>query len=395
MVGVRTAGVIGVLCLGYLWFLFGIVWMPSNKFYQQGLVILLWLPALIAAVSLRKRLILVWQANKVFLGLLLMLLTWAALSTFWSVAEEPLKELKRVLYIGLFLVLFLVLAEVRPAFVWKGLGLAFVALALSCPVSFYLFYVQDMQPLRARLLGIGLAGHPILGAYVMALAVMWGLQFMPRVGWQRFVWGALVGLLVLFIALGQSRGAMLALGLAALSMPFWRRGRVAWLVSLSTCAIAIFGFVMFMPLIIARGFSYRPEIFTSSLHMIMQSPWLGLGIGAEYRVVTANFPNGFDHSHNAFTHVAIELGLPGLLLWSGLWMAAFKVAWIERASWKGRLLLSSLLVSFVALQFDAASLWGTPRAEWFVTWLPIGLALALAAQRARSGSCSAQVQGPS
>ena len=52
MVGVRSAWAVGVLCMGYLWFLFGIVWVPSNKLYQQGLVLLLWLPVLLAVLSL-------------------------------------------------------------------------------------------------------------------------------------------------------------------------------------------------------------------------------------------------------------------------------------------------------------------------------------------------------
>ena len=385
MVGVRSTWAVGVLFAGYLWFLFGIVWLPSNKLYQQGLVLLLWLPALVALFALYKRLQPIWSANKVFLGLLLALLTWAALSTLWTVAEAPLKELKRVVYVALFLAFFLILAELRSAFVWKGLGLAFVALALSCPVSFYLFYVQGMNPLEARLDGMGQAGHPILGAYVMALAVMWGLQFIPRQPWQRLVWAGLISVLIAFVVLGQSRGAMLALALALLSMPLWNGGRIAWLVALITCALAVVGAVMFMPFILQRGFSYRPEIFASSVQMIMDNPWLGLGVGADYRVYTANFPDGFDHSHNAFTHAAIELGIPGLLLWSGLWLAAFRVAWLERFSWEGRLLLSSLLVSFVALQFDAASLWDSPRAEWFVTWLPIGLAMALVVRRGGAG----------
>lgn len=378
---IRDAWVIAVLCLGYLWFLVGIVWAPDNKLYQQGLVVLLWLPALAAAVSLRKRVFEVLQANQIFFGLLLTLLLWATLSTTWTVADGAFKEIKRIFYVGLFLLSLLLLALERQSYLWGGLGFAFVSLALSCPLSFYLFYVHDMNPLSARLSGIGQAGHPILGAYVMALAAIWGLQFFPRTIWLRLLWSLLMVALLLFVALGQSRGAMLALGIAALTMPLWSRGRFVWLVSLFTCAIAVVGLVLFLPLILERGFSYRPEIFVSSIEMIIQHPWLGLGVGADYRVVTSNYPDGFDHSHNAFTHSAILLGLPGLLLWSGLWLVSFRLAWLERNSREGRLALSTLLVSFVASQFDAASLWGTPRAEWFVTWLPIGLSLALAVRR--------------
>lgn len=384
MVGFRVAGVTSALSLGYLWFLIGIVWIPTNKLYQQGLVVLLWLPALIAVVRLRRYLIPVSQPEKHLLWLVLLLLAWAGLSVIWTEALEPLRELKRVLYVGLFLSVFVLLAQERPGFVWKGLGLAFVLLALSCPISIYLFYGGGLHPLQARLSGMGQAGHPILGAYVMAMAVVWGLQCLPRIGWQRIVWGALLAMLMLFIALGQSRGAMLALGLATISMPFWGGGRGAWLVFLSACLIAVLGFFWFAPFILARGLSHRPDIFWSSVNMISQNPWLGLGIGADYRVVTAYFPGGVDHSHNVFTHAAIELGIPGLILWAGLWLAAFRVAWGARQSREGCILLSSLLVSCVAQQFDAASLWESPRAEWFVTWLPIGLAIALAVQRGRT-----------
>jgi len=299
----------------------------------------------------------------------------------WTNAEYPLNALKRVLYVGLFLATFALLADARPESVWKGLAIAFVILALSCPLSFYLFYVRDMHPLSARLYGMGQAGHPILGAYVMALAVMWGLQCLPRNGWRRVLWGGLIAMLVLFIAFGQSRGAMLALIIAACSMPLWNGGRVAWLVCLAVLGVSGLGFLLFAPLILERGFSYRPDIFWASMEMIMQNPWLGLGLGAEYRVVTSSYPAGFDHAHNMFTHTAIELGVVGFLLWSGLWLIAFRIAWLARHSREGRMVLGSLLVSFIALQFDAASLWDTPRAEWFVTWLPLGLVVALVVRK--------------
>ncbi len=115
---------------------------------------------------------------------------------------------------------------------------------------------------------------------------------------------------------------------------------------------------------------------------MLQLPWLGLGIGSDYQVVTANYPAGFDHSHNLLTHVGIELGLVGLLLWLAVWLCTLLAGWRERATLEGRLLLGSVILASVAVQTDAASIWGTPRAEWFLTWLPVGLALALVARAA-------------
>src|SRR3990167_10396293 len=114
--------------------------------------------------------------------------------------------------------------------------------------------------------------------------------------------------------------------------------------------------------------------------MFLQNPFLGLGVGTDYRVVTFNYPEGFDHTHNGFTHVAVELGLPCVLLWIGLWLSAFHIAWQSRFSAEGRLVFGTLVVSLAALQFDAASLWGPPRAERFVILLSLSLMLALIAQ---------------
>jgi len=368
------------MATGYLWFLLGIAWAPSNKLYQQGLVVLLWLPALLSVVVFRSWLVATWQGARAYCTLLLALAAWAAVSCFWADAADPVRALKRVLFVLLFLTGLVVLSSGRPHVVCKGLAIGFVGLALAAGAGIYVFYVRDMHLLVERLQGIGEVSHPILGAYVMAVATIWGLLTFPHGLARRLVWICLLLMLLSFIALGQSRGAMLALAMGIGCMPLLGGGRVAWICCLVLAIAAGAGYLAFEPLILERGLSYRPEIFMASLDMIMQHPLQGIGIGTPYRVVTANYPAGFDHSHNAFTHVGIQLGLVGVVLWGLIWASAVWTAWHHRRSREGRLVLGTLIVSFVALQFDAASLWGTPRAEWFVTWLPLGLTLALVAR---------------
>ncbi|QII99526.1 polymerase [Stutzerimonas balearica] len=372
---------IAFMAAGYLWFLLGIAWAPSNKLYQQGLVVLLWLPALVSAVVFRSSLVATWQSARTYCTLLLALAGWAAISCLWSDSVDPVRHLKRVLFVLLFLSGLVVLSSERPRAIWKGLAVGFVGLALSGGVGIYVFYVRDMHSLVERLQGIGEVSHPILGAYVMAIAAIWGALSFPQGLARRLVWFGLLLLVMLFIALGQSRGAMLALAVGIGCMPLLGGGRGTWICCLVLVIAAGVGYHTFEPLILQRGLSYRPEIFLASVEMIMRHPLQGIGIGTPYRVVTANYPAGFDHSHNAFTHVGIQLGLVGVALWTMAWASAVWTAWQHRRSREGRLVLGSLIVSFVALQFDAASLWGTPRAEWFVTWLPLGLALALVARR--------------
>jgi O-antigen ligase len=369
-----------LITCGYLWFLMGIAWAPSNKIYQQALVALLWLPGLLAMVIFHKHLLEIWRKSRLFCSCLVLFLAWAALSTLWTGAEEPAREFKRVLYVGVFLVSLALLSFEHPERLWRGLAIASAGLALAGITSIYLFYFRDMQPLIARLYGIGQIGHPILGAYVMALVVIWGGRFKPSGVWPNVLWGALMLFALAFILLGQSRGAVLALITGIFALLLLRGGRAVWLGSAAIGLFCWVGYELFAPFILARGMSYRPEIFQASLDMFLQNPFLGLGIGTDYRVVTFNYPEGFDHTHNGFTHVAVELGLPGVVLWISLWLSALHIAWQHRFSAEGRLVFGTLVVSLAALQFDAASLWGTPRAEWFVIWLPLALTLALVAQ---------------
>ena len=380
MLRIQATGILLLITCGYLWFLMGIAWAPSNKIYQQALVVLLWLPGLLAMVIFRKHLLEIWRKSRFFCSCLVLFLVWAALSAMWTGAEEPSRELKRVFYVALFLVSLALLGAEEPRRIWQGLSVGFVGLALACFVSIYLFYVRDMHSLSARLEGIGQVGHPILGAYVMALVVIWGARFKPSGFWPCFIWGALMLFALAFVLMGQSRGAILALIAGVFALLLLRGGRAVWLGGAAIGIVCWVGYELFAPLILARGMSYRPEIFQASLDMFLQNPLLGLGIGTDYRVVTFNYPEGFDHTHNGFTHAAVELGLPGVALWICLWLSALHIAWQHRFSAEGRLVFGTLVVSLAALQFDAASLWGAPRAEWFVIWLPLALTLALVAQ---------------
>jgi O-antigen ligase len=95
----------------------------------------------------------------------------------------------------------------------------------------------------------------------------------------------------------------------------------------------------------------------------------------------------FRSPHNLFTHVTIELGLPGLLLWCGLWFGVLWQAWKARDTLYGKGIIGMWVFSFLAMQFDAASLTGTPRAEWFISWLPIALGSVLVWARAKPDAC--------
>ncbi|MGY2269998.1 MULTISPECIES: O-antigen ligase family protein [Pseudomonas] len=375
------------MVFGLLWFLLAIAFAPTNKIYQQGLTLFLWLPAMVFAWSARERLKEVWREQRWMCLMVAALAIWGAISLLWSNAEDPSRETKRLLYIGVFLLFFPVFAcgqadRVIRVMQWGGFGLA-----LSSLVAIIKFYGIEHHAWFARLEGIGQLSHPILGAYVIGLAAIWLLHWLPRGRWMQAAWVVSIALLGLFVVLSQSRGAALALLLTVVAMPAWCRDRRTAVISIGAVIVALAVFFSMQSLMLSRGVSYRPQIFMTAVEMVSQHPWTGLGLGGDYRIFITAYGMYFDHAHNLFSHVAIELGLPGLLLWCGLWFGVLWQAWKARDTLYGRGIIGMWVFSFLAMQFDAASLTGTPRAEWFISWLPIALATVLVWARANPDAC--------
>ncbi|MFI8374437.1 O-antigen ligase family protein [Pseudomonas helleri] len=372
-----------LMTIGLLWFMLAIAFAPTNKLYQQGLVAFLWLPTLLVAWSARARIVEVWKGQRALCFGLLGLAAWAVISLSWS--GQPLNEAKPLAYIAVFVLSFPILANGRPERIvrlmqWAGLGLSASAL-----IAIVRFYFIDGNAWVGRLEGLGQLSHPILGAYAIGIVGILMLHWVPQQRAMQALWLVALGFLGLFVVLTQSRGAALALLLTVLCMPLWRPDRRTVTIAVLALIGAMAVFWYMQALVLERGASYRPEIFMGSLQMIKEHPWTGLGLGTHFTVSAVGIT--FDHSHNLFTSVAIELGLPGLFFWCIAWFSVFFYAWRARATLLGQGVIGAWVFSMLAMQFDAASLMGTPRAEWFITWLPIALATLLSANKACSGAC--------
>lgn len=186
-----------------------------------------------------------------------------------------------------------------------------------------------------------------------------------------------MGLLATCLALTESRSAWLGLFAALLVLLAARRSERA---VRSVTAVSVVGMGVALaayPELSERGWSFRPQIMQYAWSMIEQQPWTGLGLGAHFTIPVQGSAAQV-HTHNLFTQIAVELGLPGLILWSCIWLGLGWRAWRCRHDLIGRIVLGVWVFASVMVQFDLPHLIDSPRPGWLIIWLPLALSLSLA-----------------
>lgn len=155
-------------------------------------------------------------------------------------------------------------------------------------------------------------------------------------------------LTTLTLILTQSRGGWLGLGigLAVMGACMDRRVRIG-LVLLSIAALALLamqgptrvGALLFgettSEALGTLNWGLRIQVWRAALWGIGDFPFTGMGLGTFRRVTRVLYPldirPSFDiaHAHNGFLQAGVDLGIPGLIAYSSIWLSA---AWLVTSS---------------------------------------------------------------
>lgn len=213
----------------------------------------------------------------------------------------------------------------------------------------------DVGPLAAMALPLAImAGQVATGRWVRLLSALYSV-------------GALVA-----AALTYNRATVLALSVVGLLMG-WRHGRNRWIVAAAIPFVAVTGlwfassqhwqrFEAAWEELAGRttggSVTERLELWQATGEMSLDHPLLGVGPG--------NFPFELERyaprltgkvSHNSYFHILAELGIPGLLLYGALFLAALVVSHRLRAGalpgWSGAV-AGGIQVSLAAYLVAAA-----------------------------------------
>ena len=230
---------------------------------------------------------------------------------------------------------------------------------------------------------------------VVALAVAYPLHTVWRI-----LAGIATVMLVMALLFGQSRSALLGLGGASVLVVggLSLAGRVrAWVVA-AVAAVIFVVVVGSLFLLQGGGLSQRDQAtaserfayWDSAFDMIGDYPLTGVGMNMyrdfsfpnpqtgrtvrdDYPVIAENpYP---PHTHNEFIQIATDLGLPGLVVWVGLYLVAGAIAWriwtvgIGWERWVAGALASGLIAHAIYGMTDAIPVWDRFA---FVFWMVYG-----------------------
>jgi tRNA A-37 threonylcarbamoyl transferase component Bud32 len=194
----------------------------------------------------------------------------------------------------------------------------------------------------------------------------------------QLLWLSLPAAAVMFTAVVAtgSRTPLVALTMAALWLGFicWNRRSVVLLAILLAGGGALTAF--FSDTIVARGDSYRLEIWQSVLQKIAEHPWIGYGYGAGFAVDPGD---GYvlSEPHSFALGVLYYVGILGFIPW------LFFQAWGLFSSWRHRvqplLIIAStwLVFGIGAGLTEGGGIISRPKEHWFLLWIPLALIAAL------------------
>lgn len=364
--------------IGFLVLLCGAWVLPENKLYHQLLIFLLWLPALLALFRRDFRLLLK-QPECVFYALFM---AWTLLVLWIEGGENVLGKVKVTIYVTLTLSGILLAAQNRAWRFESMLLYASIVGGVFALASWVYFYPFSARPFSARVLAIGLWDTAIPAAHAVgALAIIGTFMLQTK----RFSPWMMILLIIpalgyaVFLGFNQTRGVWIGLLAGLLMAGVARPSRLAAaLIAPVIAGIALIA--VFAPeIFLQRGVSYRPELWGAGIRLMLEHWATGLGFH-EYLIPVAEIRRPFKHPHNLFLDTGVRLGVPGLMLYGLLWLAAGWRGWISRAQPLGQVLLILWVFSGVSLLTDGIGLWLKPNADWLITWLPIALSIVLAAR---------------
>lgn len=370
------------LALGYLVLLTGLFWIPSGSAYTKFYYGLMAFPALVALIITPGKLVMILREPIVLSFLAFS--GWLLLSLSWSPTDHaPGSLAKRPLYVFMLFAACAMLAGKDEQLLLKTLRIGAALAVLAALVDMALYFNNPAA--GARLIGTGGLQNPLLSSHVFGFfCVYWIAAWLTHS--ERFEWLPLLFCLALLGALLStgSRTPLLALAITSVWMLIMMGRRALYLIA-ALILLSGISIVLMPEILLQRGTSFRPEIWSEAIRQAGDHLWIGQGFDSEFVFQVPGLGRALSDPHNVELAVLLELGLIGLGLWMLLYGLTF-LRCLQRRHDKHFQMASALAVyGLCAGLTEGSSFLSRPNENWFLIWIPLSLVAALSiSQRLQS-----------
>ncbi len=222
-----------------------------------------------------------------------------------------------------------------------------------------------------------------------------------RERWSRALGAIALAPLIAITILLQSRGALFALALGVAVWAMLYRPALFALIPLAAVGAwyansgaEIWGVSAWIHDAISTPvpgtFLMRQDIWAQSIHLIRESPWVGVGLNAYVRIAPTAWPHtpatpgiAPTHAHNLLLQVALDTGVCGVAAFATLLLYAWRATWRAYRADAEKHLAIGVLAAFVVVLAHGlgdVAMWGTAKSS-VVLWLLLALAFGNAASQ--------------
>jgi putative inorganic carbon (HCO3(-)) transporter len=256
---------------------------------------------------------------------LLFLLLWTAIAVFAAGGSLRAALIRKFILFSL-LLLVPMLARGADKILWIYRAV-FAVSAVSAIAGLVQFALNPHRSLLDRIKGFMSIWMTFSGLLMLVLVAL--VAYVISLGWRKHLWGIpLIVALAAALYVSQTRSAWLGAILGIAVILVLKRPRAILALAAMLLALYLASPASFQQRLRSGWNPHDPntrnriELFGTTLRLIQDHPWLGVGQrvsleAPKYRG-SLEFPDWmYLHMHNNFLQIAAERGIPGLVLW--LW----------------------------------------------------------------------------
>lgn len=359
---------------GYLVLLTGLFWVPDGSLYTKLYYALSAAPALLAILLAPAQMKAILR-DPVILGFLAFS-AWLLISMSWSRTDDGIGSLaKRPLYVFMLFIGCALIALKSEDLLLKTLRLSAAIGALAALIN-VAWFLHSATP-SARLIGTGALRNPLLTSHVLGfLCTYWIAMWLSRN--ERHDWLPLLMAMPLLAALlaTGSRTPLMGLALTSIWMLLMSGKRAVYLVA-ALPLVAGAAYLVAPEIILQRGTSFRPELWSDAWRQASQHLWVGAGYNSKFEFDIPGMRHLLHDPHNVELAVLLELGLIGLGVWTVMYGFALVRCLQLRALPQFQIASALLIYGLCAGLTEGGNYLSRPNESWFLIWIPLALLGAL------------------